>query len=238
LSNRVSLSLARNFKQVSGASYPKFLNDKFPIACDIPGEREPEFGYLMERMESAYALDVALADMSNFRLIGKPSPDTGYVLSLPQDTVDNRGNPTHLIAKNNVEQRRRFNFNASTGELKRFDVSFKDAGKSKHRREWEANASCLRSGMTEATAKVVVDVPEIAAIPKDNYRVMGAIMVSRQITNFAYMMRDQSAVITWEANNDAGIITTPHANQILGYRREKEFEAISVHAPLTKLEKQ
>lgn len=229
MTSKSSVSLKNLFDQVSGREYQQFMNDKFPVTCAIPGEREPEFGYIMDMMEQGYAMDAYLSEQSRIRLIDKPVSDTGFVLSLPQDTVDENGFGTNMMQKLKLENRRRLNFNHIEKALKRFDVSFKDAGKSDMRREWEAFGNCLNTGYSKAQSKVVQDIPEVAHIDKQAYRVLGAIMVSRQITNFSYMLNDESAVVDIEANNDAGVITTPHADYILDYRREKEFEITQVH---------
>ncbi len=229
MAQRISSNLTDLFDQVSGQEYQQFIKDKFPVTCPIPGEREPEFGYIMDMMEQGYIMDAYLSNQSRIKLIDKPIPDTGFVLSLPQDTVDENGFATNRMQELALENRRRLNFNHIEKALRRFDVSFKDAGKSGVRREWEAHADCLNTGYRAVQQKVVQDIPKIAEVVKADYRVLGAIMVSRQITNFSYMLSDESAVVDIEANNDAGVITTPHADCILDYRREKEFEITQVH---------
>ena len=227
--SKIDLSLA--FANATNPqAFQNFVKHNFKITCPIPDCREPEFGFLMDHMEIGYMIDTHIVKHPNVILVDKPIPDNGYLLSLPEDTVGPDGKATNEIQALGLEKRRRVNYNAETDLLTRFDVSFKDAVKSTHRREWEAFADSLRTGNKEASQKVAIDIPGVAHIDYKAYRVMGTCMTSRQIAYYAHMLADQSACVLFEVNNDACALATAHADILLGYRREKECEAADVYA--------
>lgn len=208
-----------------------FQRQYFPIVCDVPGTREPEFGLLFQRMETAIVLNAEISSHPHVHLITSPVPRNGVLVSLPQDTVDEDGMPTRLIEKARLEKRRRFSFHPDTMAMHRFDVSFKDVEKTVFRREWEGNAGCFTSGEQEARNKVIRDVPQVAAIRPESFRVLGTCVAADATSRLMYMLSDESACIMVEVSDDVCAFATPHADVLLGYRREKELEIEQVFLP-------
>ena len=211
-----------------------FLLRHFSQIVTIPARREPEFGYVMQDIQTIFALEEDVHSHPNVRIIPGREPHGGILITLPEDTVDEHGYPTRLIETAGLEKRRRFNFVPRTAEIERFDVSFKDAVKSFNRREWEAAATCFKTGNLEATRKVARDLPEVASIDTRSYRVMGTCAVSRATSYFTYILEDESACLLVESNDDICAIATPHADVLLGYRLETEFEIKKIFVPMGK----
>lgn len=215
----------------SSESPENFLMKNFPVTCPIPQSREPEVGYYLDNMADGNLLHNALITSSDVSQVTQARPHDGLLVSLAQDLVDEKGYPLSLLRKSNIEGRRRFSFDPKTGNIVRFDVSFKDAGKSKLRREWEGVADSLHSGMDEAIAKLSVDFPHLAVVEENSFRIAGACLCARASTDYHMISSDGNVCFTVEANDDACVFTTPHADILLGYRKEKEFEITSIRFP-------
>lgn len=224
----MSLTTQRAFET---ANLESFRKKSFPITCVIPNGREPEFGIRLSDIDDAFILEDEFRESPQVRLLEPPTPHDGVLISLAQDVVDSNGMPVSTLYDLNVESRRRFSMNPNTGDLVRFDVSFKDAGKTSARREWEGAAYDLHTGHEEAMQKIAADIPEITEIDPSAFRIMGPCIASRSSNYHRFLLADCSAMLTVETNDDACVFSTPHADQILGYRFEREPEITAIHLP-------
>lgn len=204
------------------------------ITCAIPKQREPEFGVIYEDMADHQTIYNGLARRDDIEILSRETtPEHRYLASLAEDTVDEEGHPTQLIRGLKLERRRRSSLYPADNSFRRHDISYKDALKSSFRREWDSASNCLRSGEEGITAKLTRDIPAASVINPENLRVSSICLTSRASYEVLHHLPKHHASIVYEVCNDACVFTSPHADHILGYRKETELEAkeIRLYAP-------
>lgn len=193
-------------------------------AYGIPEKREPEFGFMFTDMGDHATIYNHLSAHPDIRVtVPWEKPADKFLVSFAEDTVDADGYPTQGVSTLSLERRRRVSLITADNSFVRSDISFKDAHKSTMRREWEANSTCLSSGDADILAKVAADVPGAAHLKLDSFRTSGICITSRAsyaITHFV----DRDTCVEYELCNDACVLTNPHADRVLGYRKEVELE--------------
>jgi hypothetical protein len=198
------------------------------VSHSIPKDREPEFGLQFENMEDHQTVYDYLAQRTDVAIISVAKPDSWFLVSLAEDTVDEQGYPTQYVRQLGLERRRRISLYPEDMSLRRFDISYKDAIKSSLRREWAAASGCLRSGEADIASKISKEIPDSHILNPDLFRVSSICITARTSYEISHALPDTGALIIYEVCNDACVFTTPHADRILGYRKEVELEATRI----------
>lgn len=154
----------------------------------------------------------------------KEKPADKFLVSFAEETVDEEGYPTHGVSTLDLERRRRVSLLSADNSFVRMDISFKDAKKSTMRREWESNSTCLSTGDADILAKVAMDVPGAGLLVAGSFRTSGICITSRASYAMSHQV-DSDIFVEYELCNDGCVLTNPHADRILGYRKETELEA-------------
>lgn len=207
------MALKTNFSMLAESHY---------ISCPIPNAREPEIGILLSKMSDHQRIYDMLLCQPDITITSIEPPARKFLVSLAEDTVNADGFPTNGVRDLSLERRRRLSLFPEDGSFRRFDISFKDAEKSDRRREWAENSECLRSGEQGILLQVARDIPDAARLDPDSYRVRSVCITSR--SSYDVMLQTGKNAVIVEVANDACVITNPHADRILGYRKEVEME--------------
>lgn len=198
------------------------------ITCAIPKKREPEFGFLFENMADHHTIYQGLINRDDIIALPYEAPEERLLVSFAEDTVNAEGKATRLIHGLDLERRRRINFYPGDRHIGRYDISYKDRHKSALRREWDSASTCLRSGEKAMAEKLTRDIPNASIINPDEIRVSAICLTARAPYEVLHVLPGQNASIVYEVCNDACVYTSPHADYILGYRKETELEAKEV----------
>ncbi len=198
------------------------------ITCSIPKKREPEFGFLFENMADHHTIFQGLTSRNDITPLSSEYPEERLLVSFAEDTVNDEGKPTRLVNGLDLERRRRINFYPGDKSIGRYDISYKDRQKSALRREWDSAATCLRSGEKDMAQKLSRDIPNASIINPDEIRVSAICLTARAPYEVLHELPGHNAAVVYEVCNDACVFTSPHADYILGYRKETELEAKEV----------
>jgi hypothetical protein len=199
------------------------------ISCAIPQQREPEFGAVLEDFQDYQSIYDNLCTQSDIRMLPVSMPPNKVLVSLAEDTVNEDGFPNSQVRALDLERRRRVSLMMHNASYQNFDISFKDAKKSDRRREWEAAAQCLQSGERDILKKLANDIPNATMLNPDSFRVSSICITSRADYSLLHVLEKEGAMVKYEICNDACVFSNPHADRILGFRKETEFEAKCIY---------